>query len=39
VQFVAGEDFPSEGSSAPQHESSQEGPEFVSMREESDESL
>ncbi|PSN43924.1 Cell division cycle protein 27 [Blattella germanica] len=33
------EDYPSEGSSAPQHESSQEGAEFVSMREESDESL
>ncbi|GFG36974.1 hypothetical protein Cfor_05395 [Coptotermes formosanus] len=34
-----GEDYPSEGSSAPQHESSQEGAEFVSMRDESDESL
>jgi len=35
----AGEDYPSEGSSAQQHESSQEGAEFVSMRDESDESL
>ncbi|XP_021937878.1 cell division cycle protein 27 homolog isoform X2 [Zootermopsis nevadensis] len=34
-----GEDYPSEGSSVPQHESSQEGAEFVSMRDESDESL
>jgi hypothetical protein len=38
VCFI-GEDYPSEGSSAPQHESSQEGAEFVSVRDESDESL
>jgi hypothetical protein len=36
---LTGEDYPSEGSSVPQHESSQEGAEFVSMRDESDESL
>jgi hypothetical protein len=37
--YLPGKDYPSESSSVPQHESSQEDAEYVSMRDESDESL